>query len=138
MQSPRARYEHMLVEEVGDELVVVDEARHVATSLNRTAATVWRHCDGATSVAELAAILQRDVDAAADEDLVWVTLDELGRSQLLEQPIERAADDVNLSRRRFMRRVGIGVAAAALLPELGTIFVPAAAQVKSPPLGPPR
>jgi hypothetical protein len=133
--EPRARTGRLLVEDVGEELVILDQDRQVATSLNRTAAVVWRHCDGATSVPELVGIVQREVDPAADEDLVWVTLDELGRSDLLEAPVERSADDLALSRRRFVRRLGIGAAAAVLLPEIGTIFVPAAAQVKSPVVG---
>ena len=131
--EPLARKMHLLVEEVGDELVVVDQKRHTATSLNRTAATVWRHCDGATPIAGLVTALQHEVDAAADEDLVWVTLDDLGRSDLLEEPVTRSVDDADLSRRRLMKKVGIGVAAAVLLPEISTVLVPAAAQAKSVP-----
>ncbi len=55
--QPQARQDKLLVQEVGDELVVYDQKRHVAHSLNRTAALVWQNCDGQRTVADLAALL---------------------------------------------------------------------------------
>ena len=53
---PRARQIELHVEELPDETLVYDLERHKARCLNRTAALVWRHCDGQTGVAEVAAL----------------------------------------------------------------------------------
>ena len=55
---PRARQDELIVEELQDETLVYDLERHKARCLNPAAALVWRHCDGQTSVAEVAALLE--------------------------------------------------------------------------------
>ena len=74
--KPRARTEGLVVRELPDELLVYDLERHRAHCLNPTAALVFKHCDGRRSVAQIARILRRelDVDAPADESLVWLSL----------------------------------------------------------------
>ena len=52
-----ARRENLIVKDLGGEVVVYDEATSEAHELNRSAALVWRHCDGQNSVADLARIL---------------------------------------------------------------------------------
>jgi hypothetical protein len=46
-RRPLARSAGLLVEPIGDELLVFDSERKVAHSLNDVAARVWRACDGA-------------------------------------------------------------------------------------------
>ena len=72
---PEARRDRLLIQEVGEELVVYDRERHRIHRLNRTAALVWHHCDGRTSVSDLAALLARELNLPADEGLVWLILD---------------------------------------------------------------
>ena len=76
---PRARQDELVVEELQDETLVYDLERHKARCLNRTAALVWRHCDGQTSVAEVAALLEEQLAIPADEAVVWMALDRLSR-----------------------------------------------------------
>jgi hypothetical protein len=106
-RAPQAREAELLVHDLTDETLVYDLTRHQAHSLNRTATLVWRHCDGRTTVAEMAALLQREVGAPADEDVVWAVLRRLGRAHLLEQAITPAADGARCSRRELMRKVGL-------------------------------
>lgn len=129
---PVARTEGILTEQVEDELVVYDESRDMAARLNRTAALVWQNCDGSRSVDDLAALLREEVTDAADADLVMVTLDGLQEHGLIESGYaEREVDESKLSRRRFMRRVGIAGAAAAALPLVQSIVAPSPAAAQS-------
>ncbi len=67
---PRARQDELVVEELQDETLVYDLKRHKARCLNRTAALVWRCCDGQTSVADVAALLEEQLATATDEAVV--------------------------------------------------------------------
>ena len=51
---PKARQERLTTQVLPDETLVYDHERHKAHCLNVTAALVWRHCDGHTSLDELA------------------------------------------------------------------------------------
>jgi hypothetical protein len=122
--KPRARTQGLVVTELPDELLVYDLERHRAHCLNPTAALVFKHCDGRRSVAQIARILRRelDVDAPADESLVWLSLDRLERARLLE---EREAAPAAPSRRELVRRVAL---VAATLPVIATILAPTPAE----------
>jgi len=54
--KPRARKDDLLIQDLPEETLVYDVVRHRAHCLNRTAALVWRHCDGKTSVEKLARV----------------------------------------------------------------------------------
>ena len=64
---PRARQDELIVEELQDETLVYDLKRHKAHCLNRTSALVWRRCDGRTTVAEVAALRERELKIPADQ-----------------------------------------------------------------------
>jgi hypothetical protein len=134
---PAARQDRLLVEEVGEELVVYDQQRQQAHRLNQTAAAVWRHCDGRRTVADLAAVLRRQVNAVADEDMVCVALDRLEAAHLLRGPLQRSAAEARLSRRQMVRKVGLLGALTALMPLVVTLTVPTPAQAQSAPVQPP-
>ena len=125
--SPEARRERLLVREVEDELVVYDLERHRAHSLNRVAALIWRHCDGRTTVTELATLLHRELDAAHDETLVWMALRRLGKAHLLRDQVTVPAQAVSCSRRELMRRMAV----AGGLALVSTILVPTPVQTQS-------
>ena len=98
---PRARQDELVVEELPDETLVYDLKRHKARCLNRMAALVWRHCDGQTSVAEVAALLEEQLASPTDEAVVWMALDRLGRAHLLSEPVTLPADRAQYSRREM-------------------------------------
>jgi len=126
--NPKARQDDLLIEEVADELVVYDRQRSRAHSLNRTAALVWRHCDGQRSIADLAALLRAELDPVADEDLVLVAIDRLEAIHLLEEPFGRTADQARTSRRQVVRKVGRVGVLTLLLPVVTTLVAPTPAQ----------
>ena len=130
---PLARRDGILTEAVDDELLVYDERRDTAHRLNRTAAIVWRHCDGRRTPGDLVGVLAAEIGDVADEDLVMVTLDDLAESELLDGHARREREATRLSRRRFIRRVGVVGSAALVLPVVHSIIAPtpAAAQTGS-------
>src|SRR5437899_315891 len=106
-RPPHAREEGLLIHELPDELLVYDLERHRAHSLNRTAALVWGHCDGRTTVAELASLIERELNLPAEEDLVWLALDRLGRAHLLRERLTPPAEAASYSRREFARKLAL-------------------------------
>ncbi len=126
--NPHARKEGLLVEELSDETLVYDLDRHKAHCLNQTAAFVWRHCDGQTSVSELARLLEDELGIPANEEVVWLALDRLERVHLLQQRAEHRTQTPRYSRRQLVRRLGqIGIA----LPMIVSIVSPLAAAAVS-------
>lgn len=123
--KPQARKEGLVVQRVQDEVLVYDEDRHKAHCLNETAAAVWTHCNGKTTVDEISRLLEKQLRMPVDKDVLEFGLDQLEKAQLLEEPISRASNGKAISRREVMRRIGIGAAVA--LPLVTSIIAPRAA-----------
>ena len=125
---PHARQDELVVEKLPDETLVYDLKRHKAHCLNRTAALVWQHCDGQTSVAEIATLLEEQLATPADEAVVWMALDRLERAHLLQERGQQGAETPRYSRRQVVRRLGqIGIA----IPMVVSIVAPRAAHAAS-------
>ncbi len=122
MRLPLARSEGLVIEELADELLVYDlDVKH-AHCLTPTAASVWRLCDGKTSVDAIAEDL-----GLATGDLV-LALDELERCELLVEPLPANG---GLSRRELGLKVTKVAAGVATVPLILSIAAPAAAQSSS-------
>jgi coenzyme PQQ synthesis protein D (PqqD) len=109
-QLPVARKEGLLVETLPDEVLVYDLERKKAHCLNQTAALIWQHCDGRTSVSEIARMLSDQTNTPIDEEVVWYGLNHLSRTRLLEAEIARPGDLPNATRRDLIRKIGLAVA----------------------------
>lgn len=123
---PQMRAHGLAVDDLPDEVLVYDLEQHQAHCLNRSAALVWRCCDGRSSAAEIARRLTVEVDAPFTEDLVWLALSELEKRQLLEPARPLAAPATALSRRQLVRRLGF--AAAVAVPLITSIVAPMAVE----------
>jgi hypothetical protein len=126
--QPLRREDELVVRELSEETVVYDRQRDKAHCLNRTAALVWRHCDGQTSVAEVAKLLHEELGMPADEQLVWHALVRLDKARLLAERLHPAKAGPRRSRRELIK---MGVAAVAV-PVVMTILAPSAAMAASP------
>lgn len=115
-------------EPLGDELVIYDTRRKEVHALNHIAARVWRMCDGHTRPERMATILQTEFDIAEAQELVWSTLEQLGRTNLLVEPIKRPDQRQILTRRELLR---LGVA-AAVLPIIHSVAAPLPLAAQSP------
>jgi hypothetical protein len=135
MMTYQRREDGLLVQEVGDELVVYDQGRDRIHALNPTTARVWRHCDGQTSITEMAILLANELSLTADEDLVWLTLDQLDKAHLLQEPLGKAIDAGKVSRREVIRKLALGGSLALLMPVIDSITAPTPAMAESPPNG---
>ena len=120
--APKARQKGLIVQQLSDETLVYDQERFKAHCLNRTAALVWEHCDGKKTTGAIAKAVEKEAGSPVGEELVWLALDQLGKSRLLT---ERAIPAGGVSRREVIRRVGI--AAAVALPVVTSIVAPKAA-----------
>jgi hypothetical protein len=105
---------------VGGEVVIYELDAHRGHCLNRTAALVWRACDGRRSVAEIAAELGRELRLPADVELVRYALRKLRDARLLDW----AGETASLTRRELALRVG----RVALLPAVASLVAPRPAQ----------
>jgi hypothetical protein len=128
---PRARREKLVVQELGDEVLVYDLDRHRAHCLNAAAALVWRRCDGETSLAEIAAALERDLRLPADEAIVSHALDRLDRAHLLASAPAAGTMLRRMSRRDLASRTGLAMGATLLLPVVISIVAPTPAYAAS-------
>lgn len=125
---PTARKEGLVIQELPDEVLVYDLKRHQASCLNHTAARVWRHCDGKTSVAEVARRLEQE-SSPVDEQVVWYALDQLDKFNLLEERPQLPPEFASLSRRQFLRKTAL--AAAIAVPIIVAVVAPTPAQAAS-------
>jgi hypothetical protein len=106
---PRARKDGLLVETLGEELLLYDRDSHTAHCLSPIAAGVWQHCDGKRNVTGLAEL------TGASENLVADALQELREKDLLAaEPTLMQSTALGISRREAIGRVvRVGAAAAA-------------------------
>jgi hypothetical protein len=126
---PMRRETDILIEELPTETLVYDTKRHKVHCLNKTAALLWRHCDGRTSLAKLAKILREEADLPESEELVGLALSDLANRRLLaDDRRDRKAEAALWSRRDFARNLGV---AAVLVPAIMTVMAPTAAAAGS-------
>jgi hypothetical protein len=129
--------EGLVVERVEGELLVLKSSTNEAHALNEAAGIVFELCDGATTRARMAEEVARRTGLPADESVVDLALAELSEAGLVEVA-ERERSGV--TRRGLIRALALPVAAAALLPVVETVLVPAVssgAPIPPPELAPP-
>jgi hypothetical protein len=125
-QPPRLRADGLVIHELPDEVLVYDKVRDRAHCLNRTAALVWRACDGQLAPGQIARELTTQLAVAVPESVVLLALAQLKEIHLLEQPETLPGSFAGLSRRQMTRCLGL--TAAVALPVITSIVVPTPAQ----------
>ena len=122
---PKARKNDLVTRQIPGELLVYDLKRHKAYCLNASAAAVWKSCDGKSTVSDLAAKVEKDQESPVDEKFVWLALDQLEKSFLLQTKASKPIGLRHISRRGLIRA---GVATAIALPLITMIVAPTVAQ----------
>ncbi len=132
----RLESDKLILEQLPDELMIFDPDRNKAFCLNPTAAFVWRHCDGKTTVAQMTDLLREHWNKPADEEVIWFALDLLAQDGLLA-PSTALPAGAGVTRRELLQKMGTGAAMA--VPLVTVLFVhPAEAHASStPPNTPP-
>jgi len=131
-QVPVARRDGIVVRKIQDEVLIYDTDQDQAHCLSPAAAFVWENCDGKLTVCELAEVIQHnnpDLNAREAEGIVWLALDQLEKSKLLELPVPGSGLSVGVTRRQIIKSAGI--AALVALPVVSTIIAPTAAQAST-------
>lgn len=131
MAHPLARSRDLLVQPVGDELLVFDQTRNLAHTLNKTAALIFQHADGTRSTDDLVALLQANLNGEADADLVQMSLAHLRRAHLLQEAGPRSPEALRAARRRFVKKVGLVGALTLMIPVVETTLAPTPAMAQS-------
>src|SRR5947208_973003 len=108
--KPLARADELIVRELPDETLVYDNRFKRAHCLNRTAALVWRRCDGTRTVQDLAVSLHEDLQVPVSDDLVHVALAQLGKARLLQGGCTVPPAEKTYSRRKMLMKLGISLA----------------------------
>ena len=88
-----------------------------------------QHCDGQTTPAQLVELLRQNfnVSHAQAEELTWLTLDELGKANLLETEVARPLSS-NLTRRQMLTTFATAGVALAVVPMVALVTTPARAE----------
>jgi hypothetical protein len=111
----------LVEKELAGELLLCDLGSKKAFSLNRSAALVWKHADGRTSIDELATLLAKETGTPADTRLVKFAL-----RKLMERTGLPRGEDTNLDRRQLFNKLGWAAALLVALPMVTTVKASAA------------
>lgn len=123
-QIPVARQSGLVIQELPGEVLVYDLESDKAHCLNRTAAAVWKYCDGNNSVEDISKLYAGQSGHPVSVDLIWLAIDQLNESNLLEKKSEFVNDTGN--RRQVIKKIGL--AAVIALPLVTSLTMPGSAQ----------
>ncbi len=115
---PKARKNQIRTRELAGETMVYDKERGKAHCLNSTAAFVWRHCDGRTSIPQLAQLLQKELGIKEAQPVVGLALEQLSSRHLLEEVLAPLSSTARVSRRDVLKKLAV---AAVSIPLVMTI-----------------
>jgi hypothetical protein len=113
---PAAREAGLVVERVEDEIVIFDTETTDAHCLSPLAAIVFEHCDGRTTVTDMAVAAAERLGEPVDADRIRDALDQLEERKLLA-----VGPRGGMSRRDMMRRSAMVGAAVVSAPVISTI-----------------
>ena len=129
---PLARNAELVIQELPDETLVYDQQRHHAHCLNRTAAYVWKRCDGKSTCADVERLLREEMSIPAGEEALFLALKQLEDANLLAEPVaDVAGERPAASRRELLKTIGLAAAAAVCIPLVTSIVAPTPAQAGS-------
>lgn len=97
--------------------------------MNETAALVWHLCDGKRSVSDICFTLSENWQTIVSAELIWLTLEQFKRDDLLEKTTEFSGNFDGLSRREAVKKIGLTSLIA--LPMISPIIAPSAVIAQS-------
>lgn len=119
-QFPSARKTGLVVQDMPDEVLVYDLNSNKAHCLNKSAAFVWKSCDGTKNVPDIVNLFASEAGEKVSEDFVWLAIDQLSENSLLEASIK--ADFAGRSRRDVIKK--IGMVSVISLPIIASLIAP--------------
>ena len=122
---PNARNENIVVRNIGDETLIYDLVSNRAFCLNATLAKVYSVCDGKITFEEFKS------RHSFTDDLIYFSLDELRRENLIKTDTQYQSPLALLTRREIAKRVGLSTLIA--LPLITSLVAPNPAEAASLP-----
>ncbi len=127
--KPVRRKEDIIVQELNGEILIYDLKANKAVCLNEVSSLVWDACDGNQSVSEISQSIGKKLNSPANEDIVWLALDQLKKERLIANGAEVVSKFDGMSRREVIRKVGLGTMIA--LPLVSSLVAPTAVSAQS-------
>ncbi len=126
---PKGRKSSLVVQELNNEIMIYDITENKALCLNETSAIVWQACDGNNTISEITLILTEKLGKSANEDLVWLAIEQLKKENLIENSNELRSPFLGMSRRDVIKKVGLGTMIA--FPIVASLTAPIGIQAGS-------
>lgn len=121
--TPKSRREKLVIQELDGEVLIYDLQSDKAFCLNITSSLVWQACDGSKNVSEISEWVSEKLNAANNEDLVWLALDQLKKENLMEET-NLPNKFKGLKRREVIKKIGL--ASVVALPVIASLSAPVA------------
>jgi hypothetical protein len=128
--QPIARTEHLLIQEMDQEILVYDEATNRAHCLDAQSAKIWRACDGTRTMEAIAAAVRTDPHQPLEVDTIRIGLDALGKAGLLQKESSSALRLPGETRRQLLRQLATA-GLTLLIPVVRSLVAPTAAEAAS-------
>lgn len=122
-QKPVARKNSLVVQQHDNEVLVYDLESNKAHCLNESAAFVWKNCDGSKTITDITSEFANFYGKGVDENLVWLAIDQLNDSKLLDHEMKPNFD--GQTRRQVLKKIGL--ASVVALPLISSLVAPQAA-----------
>lgn len=127
--KPNARKENIVVQHTDNETLVYDLIINKAFVLNETSAFIWNLCDGTKDVPEISRELAKKTNLTANEDIVWLAIDQFKKDKLITNGTELPNHFAGLKRREIIKRAGLGTMIA--LPLITGLVAPTSLAAQS-------
>lgn len=128
-KNPLSRKKDLVTQETDGEVMIYDISTNKAFCLNETSALVWQLCDGNRTVSEISKGLSEKLNSPANEDLVWLAIDQLKKENLIANKEELENKFEGMSRREVIKKVGLGTMIA--LPVVAGMVAPSSLHAAS-------
>ncbi len=120
--KPKARNNKILIQEIENEVLIYDLTNNKVFNLNKTAALVWRNCNGTNSVE----IISENTNFPVN--LILLTIDELQKYNLFEEEFVTNLPTDKSNRRKLLMQFA---ATAFALPAIITLVAPKSINAQS-------
>jgi Coenzyme PQQ synthesis protein D (PqqD) len=122
-QIPVARKQGLVVQEMPEEVLIYDLDTNKAHCLNKTAAFVWKSCDGNNSITDITKSFENGFGSPVEEDLVWLAIEQLNDKNLLTENMTTRV--TGQTRREVIKKIGF--ASVIALPIVASLAAPSSA-----------
>lgn len=120
---PAARNTNIVVQNLGQEILIYDLNTHRAVGLNETSSRIYQACDGRTSFDEL------KNEYGLSDEILFLALEQLKANNLLAEDATYSSPFAGMKRRDVIRRAGL--ASMIALPVIYSVVAPTSANASS-------